>query len=919
MDTTLLVTKLYIPQQRANLVSREHLLQKLQESFQRGCRLTLIAAPAGYGKTTLVAEWIREHNLPAAWVTLDEGDNDGVRFLNYLIAALQAVQPGLARSVLNLLQSPQLPRREILLALLVNEISTVSKKFLIVLDDYHLIHVQAVHDAVLFLVEHLPPQAHLVIATRADPPLPVARLRGRGQLNELRLVDLRFSQQEAAWLAELLLGRKLPEEVVSALSVRTEGWAAGLQMASLALQADLQDGEDFSGFLADFSGSHRFILDYLMEEVFQSQPEAIQAFFMHTAILERLCASLCDALTEERGQSQAILEALEHANLFIIPLDDRREWYRYHQLFADLLRTRLSSAQPDLTPALHRRASQWLAQHGALPEAIQHALAAKDPDTAVDLIEQAAEETLGRSQIVTFMRWCRALPVQVLRSRPKLGVLFAWGMLIEGQAVRAVEEHLQSLQGEAEQVALLSAPLSSYIAILQTDAAQSFDLARWALRALPESEAFLRSLAALCLASAYMLEYESDEGLRVLAEAAQISRQSGALLVTVLVLDTMAETYLKLGQLRKARQFFQEALEQATVAPGRYLPIAFRPLAGLANLARECNHLAEASLLLAEAEKLSGLWMQSGALMPLLNLAQVRLALGDYEGAQRTADYARQIASKTAVTMLDDLLVAIFQVQIWIRQGKLDPAEQWAQERKLEAGPAAPGSPGLLEPILVRLWKYECLVLARLRLAQNKPAQAVQILDQVQPTLEQLGRITALIETLLLRSLALQDLGEGQAALDVLQQAVRLAQPEGFMRTFLDEGEAAQRLLEALLQQIDQQDSDLTPYLHMLMSAFAQPVAAVSSGKEAPVSPIPPVPFVSPERIPTQAGQDALTEREMGVLRLLQSPLTAEQIASELFVSVHTARSHIKNIYNKLGAHSRLEAIEHARRLSLLK
>ena len=909
MDTTLLVTKLYIPQVRARLVNREHLLEKLQEGLQRGCQLTLIAAPAGYGKTTLIAEWIRDQNLPAAWVTLDEGDNDGVRFLNYLVAGLQAVQSGLAQPVLNLLQSPQPPRRETLLALLINELSTVSGRFLIVFDDYHLIHVQAVHDAMAFLLEHLPPQAHLVIATRADPPLPVARLRGRGLLNELRLADLRFSPQETGAMTELLLGRKLPEEVVSALLVRTEGWAAGLQMASLALQADLQDGKDFSGFLADFSGSHRFILDYLLEEVFQSQPEQIQSFFMRTAVLDRMCASLCDTLTGEIGKSQAILEMLERANLFIIPLDDRREWYRYHQLFADLLRMRLSSAQPDLMPALHRRAAEWLAQHRALPEAILHALAAQDDLAAADFIEQAVEETLGRSQIVTFMRWCRALPEAVLRTHPRLGVLYAWGMLIEGQAVQAVEERLQSLQGEAEQVAIYSAPLRSYIAILKADAAQAFELARWAMQVLPRSEAFLRCLAVLSLASAYMLEYESAEGLRVLGEAAQISRESGAMMVTVLVLDTMAETYLKMGQLRKARQYFQEALEEATLAPGRYLPIAFRPLAGLANLARECNDLPEASRLLVETEQFSGLWMQSGALMPLLNLAQIRLALGDYAGAQRIVDGARQVASKTAVTRLDDLVVAMFQVQLWIRQGKLDLAEQWAQERKLEAGPAAPGSPGFLEPILKRLWKYECLALARLRLAQKKPAQAVEILDQVQPALEQLERITALIETLLLRSLALHDLGESQAALDCLRRAVRLAQPEGFMRTFLDEGEAARRLLETLFKQIDQTDSDLKAYLHRVLSAFTQPAAAEKVKPELPRS---------PERILTQAEPDALTEREMSVLRLLQSPLTAEQIASEMVVSVHTTRSHIKNIYSKLGAHSRLEAIENARRRNLL-
>src|SRR5512135_12421 len=452
MPPPILATKLYIPPPRPRVVLRPRLIERLNESLQRAAGITLISAPAGFGKTTLVSEWIaaltpgpspagRWETVRVAWLSLDEGDNDPTRFLTYLVAALQTIAPNIGAGVLGVLQSPQPPPTESILTTLLNDITTISDSFILVLDDYHVIDSQPVDQALVFLVEHLPPQMHMVIATREDPHLPLARLRARNQLTELRAEDLRFTPSEAAEFLNQMMGLNLSAEDIAALEARTEGWIAGLQLAALSMQGR----EDIASFIQAFTGSHRFVLDYLVEEVLQHQPEPIHSFLLHTAILDRLCAPLCNTVTE-RKDSREMLNVLERSNLFLIPLDDQRQWYRYHHLFADVLQTHLTEAQPDRAAALHGRASAWYERNGLRSDAIRHALLAKDFERAAGLIElawPAAEEVSIHP--ATWLDWVKTLPDELVHARPVLNVGYAYALLGSGE-LEAAEARLKEVE-----------------------------------------------------------------------------------------------------------------------------------------------------------------------------------------------------------------------------------------------------------------------------------------------------------------------------------------------------------------------------------------------------------------------------------------------------------------------------------------
>ena len=434
MSTSILATKLYIPPPRPKVVLRPRLVERLDEGLHH--KLTLISAPAGFGKTTLVSEWVASCERATAWLSLDEGDNDLARFLAYLVAALQTIMADMGEGVLAVLQSPQPPPIESMLTALLNEITATPDDFILVLDDYHVMDAQPVDHALTFLLEHLPPQMHLVIATREDPQLPLARLRARGQLTELRAADLRFTPSEAAEFLNRVMGLNLSADDIAALETRTEGWITGLQMAALSMQGR----SDTASFIQAFTGSHRFVLDYLVEEVLQRQPEHMRSFLLQTAVLDRLNGSLCDAVTG-REDGRGMLETLERGNLFVIPLDDRRQWYRYHHLFADVLQTRLMEEWPDQVSALHRRASVWYEQNGLPSDAIRHALAAEDFERAADLIELAGPVVEESSQTATWLGWVRALPDELVRARPVLSVWYAYALLGRGE-MEAAEARL---------------------------------------------------------------------------------------------------------------------------------------------------------------------------------------------------------------------------------------------------------------------------------------------------------------------------------------------------------------------------------------------------------------------------------------------------------------------------------------------
>ncbi len=936
MATPLLTTKLYMPPIRPELVPRPHLLARLDEGSHR--KLILISAPAGFGKTTLVSAWIKNSGMPAAWISLDEGDNDPARFLAYLVAALRTIKADIGKGTLSALQAPQPPATEAILTALINQLDDLPHSLFLVLDDYHLITANSIHKALAFFLDHLPPQIHVVIATRSDPPLPVARLRGRGQLTELRQTDLRFSLDEVAVFLNQVMDLHLPSDDIAALSSRTEGWITGLQMAALALQVAVstqsQDIAQSRSFVQAFTGSNRYILDYLVEEVLLRQPEEIQAFLLHTAILNRLTGPLCDAVLDagstepesEPGRllhsSQQTLEELEAANLFIVPLDSERCWYRYHRLFADLLRKRLEHAQPGQVPILHRRSSTWYAQNGFLPEAIDHALAAEDNDRAADLIEKVAEATLMRSEVPTLLHWMEKLPDKLIQGRPLLCLYHAWALLWTGQPLETVESRLRDADTGTDALSIKVSTLQALVAAWQGEISRAGDLAREALERLPEGESFLRSIAAWNLSLSYLLSGEFEAGRQVLDEIARMGQRTGNVMFTVSALCHLAELQMSQARLYEARDTYQRALELAMDEQGQPLPAAGMPLIGLGELSREWNDLETAKHYLHQGFEQMRQWGPFGAIDGYISLARIRQAEGDPEGARDAIQQAQRLAVQFDVTELDDVLVAIHQVRLWITQGNFELARHWLEERGLLLR-HAPGPPASLAEgpdtktgrrelaggdslIDQQLGRYKEILMVRLMLGLDRPDEALPLLDSQETILEEQGRQVSrrMIEIQLLRALGFQAQDKMDQALASLEQALSIAELGGFVRIFVDEGERMALLLRQAASR------GIAPgYVSQLIAIFDAQAAKETAGTLPHPHVQPPVgqPLIEP-----------LSEREMDVLRLLSTGLSNPEIAEELFIAASTVRSHLKSIYGKLNVHKRWDAVQRAEELGLL-
>jgi len=906
MPGGLLVTKVYIPEPGCNLVDRPRLLAKLDESLRPICRLTLLSAPAGYGTTTLVCEWIRRGHLDAAWISLDEGDNDPSRFLSYLVLAIRSIHPGFGQAILDMLQIPHLQSSDAPLTALLNEIAAIASPLLVALDDYHFIHEDAVHQSVAYLVDHLPPQVHLVIASRADPALPVAHLRGRGQLVELRLKDLRFTLEEAAEFLEKIAGLRLSPGDLSALNARAEGWVAGLQMAA----ASMQGQDDIPGFIQAFTGSNRFILDYLIEEVLQRQPVDIQTFLLHTSILERLSAPLCAAILDgghsmEDGQvlsaaqrspseCQAILERIERDNLFVLPLDERREWYRYHRLFADLLQERLVRSFPELVPDLHRCASLWFEAHGWIEEAIQHAIASGEAHRAADLVEQVAQDTLMRSEVLTFLRWIESLPEGEVVQRLDLCVYHAWALLLNGASMESIESRLKAAAIH-EGFATKTAPLEALLAIYRGQMDRAHKLSHLALDALPEGDLLLHSLATFTEAtSVYMAEGNSPFWAQQLEDIARRNQKDGNQMAAFLALYDLGDLRQKQGLLHLAEDAYRRALDLATGSQGRRIPVAGLALIGLGDLARERNDLDLARQLIGEGISLAGSLSPVRAMDGYLTLALLEHAAGDHAAADRAVQTARQLARQFEMTEVDDYVVELLDARLQLARGNIASAQRWSRQRGLE-GAEIPETHPDQEYIATRLRKYEYPTLARLRLAEGRNDDALWVLDRALPLAEQADRSSLIIEMEIVRGLVYFTKGQPALAFPAIERALRLAQPEGYMRVFLDEGPAMQALLQAFRPIL--KGAMLIDYIDRLLTAFSPEAAKVQ------VTGLP----------------EGLSARELEVLRLLPSDLSVTEIAEKLVISVHTVRSHVKSIYARLGVHSRYAAVARARELRILK
>jgi len=916
-ETLLLATKFYVPPFRPEMVSRPRLVEQLNAGLHR--KLTLISAPAGFGKTSLLSEWIGACQRPVAWLSLDEGDNDPARFMAYLVAALETVESAgemvgpIGETVLAALQSPEGPQLEPVLTALINKIASVTEPFVLVLDDYHLITAQQIHQAITFILEHLPPQMHLVIAARADPPLPVAGLRGRGQLTEVRQADLRFTPEEASAFLNKLMGLDLAEEDIEALSARTEGWITGLQMAAVSMKGR----DDVGQFVLAFAGSNVYVLDYLMEEVLERQPARVQTFLLQTSILGRLTGPLCDAVTrgngdqalpvpsEQEGGSptgQQTLEMLERSNLFIVRLDDERRWYRYHRLFADLLRQRLEQLHPELPPTLHRRASEWYESKDFIPSAIDHALSAQDFERAAILIENSVDAIVSMAQFVTVETWIRALPKDVLHDRPLLCAYYALVLQLVGGTLDEVKSCIADASrgdGAGEFEGELTAA-RAVLATMEGDVEQSLDLSKRAMELLGRERTCLSGFMERNLGVVYMLSGDIESARRVFAESAALSERTGDFISAVVGQEKVGTARRLQGRLREAKVLYERALNLATDENGRVHPVVTKAVLGLADIQREWNDLAAAEELSHEGLELAAEWSRFLAIACYLVLSRVRQEQGDLEGAAGLLDRCQQLAVEYDLTDMDDIIVDASLVRVWLAQGDLESAARWVERGDFEsAAVAAELEEHLHGDSLHYLRQVEYVALGRIYIAQGHHDQALEVLEPLSRATERQGWGLLLMETLALQALALRSKGDSEQALSVLERALALGEPEGYVRTFVDEGEPMADLLREAASRGIAPD-----YVSRLLGVFevAEHGALEEAGTAREVQPL----------------AEPLSERELEVLRLLNTSLSSAEMADELVVSVNTVRTHIRSIYSKLGVHSRYEAVDRARELKLI-
>jgi LuxR family maltose regulon positive regulatory protein len=898
MPVPILTTKLYVSLTRPNVILRPRLIERLNQGLSSGSKLTLISASAGFGKTTLASEWITGSGRPVAWLSLDEGDNDPTRFLTYLVAALQTSTTNVGAGAMAMLQSPQPPPAESILTSLLNDLAAISDNFVLVLDDYHLIDTQAVDQVLTFLLEHQPPQLHLVIATREDPPLPLARLRARGQLTELRAADLQFTPAETAEFLNQVMGLNLSDGDVTALETRTEGWVAGLQLAALSMQGH----QDAASFIKSFTGSHHFVLDYLVEEVLGQQPESIQTFLLRTSILDRMCASLCDAiLCDSSVSGQETLEYLEHANLFIVPLDSERRWYRYHHLFGDLLRQRLGKnlSQKEVAE-LHIRASEWYEQNGVMHEAFHHALTAGDFERAARVAEDAWQEMERSFQTAAWLGWVKKLPDGMVCSHPRLCVLIGWAYSDAGE-IESSETYLQNAertlvdatgQGELKSLEGNIALIRASNAQNQGNLVETVKYAELSLQLIPEDDVYLRASAIITLEFTHWTTGNLEESLQGMYAWIENMQNLGNQAFAIASVFAVADMQVILGRLSDAEKSLWQAIQQASALGWEAESITTHHHLGLAMLAHERCDEAVTTQHLKTADELG----QRSTLVDWShrwNIAQAQLkaSAGEWDEAIKFLDEAKRGYIKNPIPMVQP--VEARKARIYLKQGRLDKAQAWVRERSLS-----------VKDDVNYLGEYEYLTLARTRLAERSFEGVGQLLERLLALAESQKRTGSVIEILLTQALFHQAQGDQPQALFALERALTLAEPEGYIRIFVDEGEAMRLLISDFRLTIATRAHLLSGYVDRILDFFPQPK---KDGLQSKIDNLKSkILLVEP-----------LSERELEVLRLLRSELSGPEIAGRLIVSLNTLRTHTKNIFNKLGVNNRRAAIRRAEELDL--
>jgi len=908
--TSLLNSKLYIPPHRPDLVPRQRLIERLDAGL--GGKLTLVSAPAGFGKTTLVSEWVQHLDHPVAWLSLDKNDNDLARFLTYFIAALQRIDENIGVDIQAVLGESQSPKFEILLTRLVNEIEELPDKSIMVLDDYHLIDSKPVHDALNFLIEYLPPAIDLVIAGRTDPPLPISRLRVQGEVCEIRTPELRFTEAEVAAFLNALMGFDLSSEDIAALEACTEGWVASLQLAALSMHGR----DDWHEFITAFSGSHRYVIDYLVDEVMARQPEDVQAFLRQTSILERFCAPLCNAVVREEGiGDKEMIDYLDRSNLFLIPLDDHREWYRYHHLFAEFLGQRLREKEPERIPKLHRCASQWYENEGLVDEAIRHALASGDMESATRLVEGIAASLVVRRAPNVLLNWVDQLPPDLCQDYPMLCIWHAWALLFLGQ-LEEVEPILEVAEANQDKAPGTSIPgyantVRAYLANQRGDLHKAIDLAEQALEqmseASPEKDTLIHQGAAviwLGVNHRYLGDLDRARGLFI--EAASLNQEAGNIYAALAAMDQSADLAVIQGQLHQAVEIYRQGLQMARrwtdeQGGGRGELLAASGLhLGLGTILYQMNDLVGAEIHIRRAVELDELGEAWRIIFTYKMLAYLKQAEGDYGTAYGLLD--------KACTIRDD--ISIRQVNI--------TAEPNLEQLRILLSRTHPDMAHLLTDVAQRIEAleqrpddevnfssadYACESeysdLARGLVALDRAAEALPLLERLLETARLMGRQGDEIRFLVLIALAFHALENIPSAQDSLSQALTLAEPQGYVRIFVDEGELMAEMLKAF---VSQPSVVSQKYVESLLGVFGQ---ATEDKRRTTIG-------------ESSSLVEPLSERELEVLRLMAAGYKYKEVAKQLVISLNTVRHHTRNVYSKLNVNNRAQAIARAKEFDLL-